>query len=119
MRSGIAPFGGGGGAGLVLARLPDGSWSAPSAISPNNMSAGFLLGVDFIDAVLLINTEKAMESFKTHKFTIGAETAITAGPVGAGTSAETGIERSPIYSYVRTRGMYAGVELMGQVFLDR
>lgn len=119
MRSGIAPFGGGGGAGLVLARLPDGSWSAPSAISPNNMSAGLLLGIDFIDAILLINTDKALDTFKTHKFTIGAETAITAGPVGAGTSAEAGIERSPIFSYVRTRGMYAGVELMGQVFFDR
>lgn len=44
MRSGIAPFGGTGGTGLVLARLPNGSWSAPSAISPNNLSAGLLLG---------------------------------------------------------------------------
>lgn len=119
MRSGIAPFGGGGGAGLVLVRLPDGSWSAPSAISPNNLSAGLLLGVDFIDAVLLINSDKALESFMSHKFTIGAETGLTAGPFGSGASAEAGFERAPIYSYVRTRGMYAGVEMMGQVFLHR
>ncbi|CEH12489.1 Uncharacterized conserved protein [Ceraceosorus bombacis] len=119
MRSGIAPFGGAGGAGVVMARLPDGSWSAPSAVSPNNLSAGLLLGIDFFDVVLLINTEKAMDSFRTHKFTVGAETAIAAGPVGAGTSLEGGMERAPIYSYVRSRGMYAGVEMMGQVFIDR
>lgn len=120
MRSGIAPFGGAGGAGVVLARLSDGSWSAPSAVSPNNLSAGLLLGIDFFDVVLLIvsrcnspcyraaplslnycssqNTDKAMDSFRTHKFTVGAETAIAAGPVGAGTSLEGGMERAPIYS---------------------
>ncbi|UZJ54593.1 hypothetical protein CBS101457_003913 [Exobasidium rhododendri] len=119
MRSGIAPFGGGGGTGVVLARLKDGSWSAPSALTPQNMSAGLLFGIDFLDVVLLINSDKAMESFLSHKFTIGAETGLTAGPWGSGISAESGFERAPIYSYVRTRGAYAGVEIMGQVFLHR
>ena len=32
MRSGFAPFGGGGGSGVFMARLPDGSWRAGSAI---------------------------------------------------------------------------------------
>lgn len=118
MRSGIT-FGGGGGAGLVLARLPDGTWSAPAAITPNNMSVGLLIGIDFLDVVLLINSEKALEGFMSHKFTIGAETGLTAGPYGTGFSAETGLARAPVYSYVRTRGMYAGVELMGQAFLSR
>lgn len=119
MRSGIAPFGGAGGSGIVMARLPNGQWSAPSAVSPNNVAAGLLLGIDFFDVVLLINSDKAMDSFKTHKFTISAETAIAAGPVGAGTSAEAGLERAPIFSYVRSRGIYAGVEMTGQVFIDR
>lgn len=122
MRSGIAPFGGGGGTGLVLCRLADGSWSAPAAVTPNNVSAGLLLGIDFLDVVLLINSSEALEGFMSHKFTIGAETGLTAGPYGAGTSAESGLNKSnraAIYSYVRTRGMYAGVELMGQAFLSR
>ena len=53
MRSGIAPFGGAGGAGVILARLEDGSWSAPSATTPNNLSAGLMLGVDVYDCVLI------------------------------------------------------------------
>lgn len=34
MRSGIAPLGGSGGSGLICARLPDGTWSAPSCVAP-------------------------------------------------------------------------------------
>lgn len=39
-RTGWAPVGGGGGSGVVLARLPDGSWSAPAAICPTAVGAG-------------------------------------------------------------------------------
>lgn len=119
MRSGFAPFGGGGGSGVFMARLPDGSWSAPSAVTPQNASAGLLLGIDFLDCILLINSEKALESFKSHRIDIGAETGLTAGPYGSGLSAEAGLDKAPIYSYVRTRGAYAGVELMGQIFFHR
>lgn len=119
MRSGIAPFGGAGGAGLMLARLPDGSWSAPSAISPNNLAVGLLLGFDIFDVILVVNTERAMESFKSHKVTLGAETAVAAGPFGTGISGEMGIDRSPVFSYVRSRGLYGGVEAMAQAFLHR
>lgn len=119
MRSGIAPLGGGGGSGLFLARLPNGSWSAPSAISPQSGAVGLLLGVDFLDVVLLINSEKTLETFKTHRVDLGAETGVTAGPYGTGYSAEASYDRAPVYSYVRNRGAYAGVELLGQVFLHR
>ncbi|WVQ73339.1 hypothetical protein IAR50_002907 [Cryptococcus sp. DSM 104548] len=119
MRSGIAPFGGAGGAGLVVAKLPDGSWSPPASITPNNLSTGFLIGVDVYDCVLVINTAKALDSFRTHKATIGAELAVAAGPYGAGAAVEAGLERAPLLSYVRSRGMYAGVELVAQVFVER
>ncbi|KAN0060905.1 hypothetical protein ACQY0O_006639 [Thecaphora frezii] len=119
MRSGIAPLGGAGGVGLMLARLPDGSWSAPSSISPQNFAVGLLLGFDIFDAILLINTDAAMEKFKGHKVTLGAETAVAAGPFGAGISGEVGLDRTPVYSYVRSRGLYAGVETMAQAFLHR
>lgn len=39
MRSGIAPLGGSGGSGLICARLPDGSWSAPSCIAPGESAS--------------------------------------------------------------------------------
>lgn len=120
MRSGIAPFGGTGGTGLMLARLPDGSWSAPTSVSPNNVAVGLLLGFDVFNVILLLNTDKAVESFHTlAKVTMGAEMAVAAGPLGTGTSAESGVDRAPIYSYVQSRGLYAGVEAIAQAFLCR
>ncbi|WVQ64440.1 uncharacterized protein L199_002606 [Kwoniella botswanensis] len=119
MRTGFAPFGGAGGAGVVVAKLPDGSWSAPASISPNNLSAGFLIGVDVYDCVLVIRTQEALDSFKTHKVTLGAELAVAAGPYGAGAAVEAGKERAPLFSYVKSRGVYAGVEVVGQVFVER
>ncbi|KAK4046191.1 hypothetical protein OIV83_006266 [Microbotryomycetes sp. JL201] len=119
MRSGIAPLGGAGGAGVICAKLDDGSWSAPSAMSPNNLSVGAMLGVDIYDAVLVIRSEEALETFKSWKVTLGAEFAVAAGPYGAGAAVEAGKDKSPVFSYIRSRGVYAGVEAVAQVFITR
>jgi lipid-binding SYLF domain-containing protein len=87
-RTAIAPFGGAGGAGVIIARLPDGSWSGPSCMSPNNLTTGFMIGVDIYDAILVIRTPEALKSFGTHNATLGTDVAVTAGPFGAGAAAE-------------------------------
>jgi lipid-binding SYLF domain-containing protein len=119
MRSGIAPLGGAGGAGVVVARLEDGSWSAPASISPQNISTGFLIGIDVYDCILVIRTRKALESFYGHKVTLGTEIGVAAGPYGVGAAMEAGREAAPVFSYVKSRGMYAGVEVVGQIFASR
>ncbi|TIB62917.1 hypothetical protein E3P78_02144 [Wallemia ichthyophaga] len=120
MRSGMMPFGGAGGSGIVIARLPDGNWSAPSCICPNNATVGLLFGLDVYDVVLVLRSQKALDGFKGKaNVTLGAELAVAAGPVGAGVSVESGVDKSPIWSYIRSKGFYVGTELMGQVFLDR
>lgn len=62
-----------------------------------------------------------MESFKTHKFAITAESGVVTGPLGAGFFGAYDLKKkpAPMYSYIRSRGFYAGLELTGQVFLDR
>lgn len=94
-------------------------WSAPSSITPNNLSAGFLLGVDVYDCVLVIRSQEALDSFSSHKVTLGAEIGVAAGPYGAGAAVEAGKEKAPVFSYVKSRGFYAGVEVVGQVFVER
>lgn len=39
---------------LILPDLP--AWSAPSSISPNNLTVGLMLGMDVYDAVLVVRT---------------------------------------------------------------
>lgn len=80
-----AGFGIGGrfGTGLVISRLSDGSWSAPSAIATVGVSWGFLIGCDLTDAVLILNTSDAVRAFTTGgQITLGAEIDVAVGPVG-------------------------------------
>lgn len=141
MRSGMAPFGGSGGSGLVMSRLPDGSWSGPSFITPQNASAGLMFGLDVYDVVLLIMSPEALQGFKTHKFTLGAETGVAAGPVGTGASMDLSVNGvdwtkssadvpegekrkmakppPPLFSYTRNRGFYGGIEGMAMIYLTR
>lgn len=60
-----------------------------------------------------------MDSFSTHKVTLGAEIGVAAGPYGTGAAVEAGKEKAPVFSYIKSRGLYAGVEIVGQVFVER
>lgn len=51
--------------------------------------------------------------------TLGTEIAVAAGPWGAGAAVEAGKERAAVFSYINSRGMYAGVEVVGQAFFSR
>ncbi|BGO94091.1 hypothetical protein NBRC10512_003724 [Rhodotorula toruloides] len=119
MRSGIAPLGGAGGSGLIVARLPDGSWSAPSCIAPATITGGLMLGVDIFEAVLVVNTDEALQTFYSHKITLGGQLAVTAGPYGAGALADAGTDRKPVISYMRSRGAYIGAEAVASAYLCR
>lgn len=67
--------------------------------------------------MLIIRTQAALDSFATHKATLGTELGVAAGPYGSGAALELGIEKSPVLSYIRSRGLYAGLEVVGQVFV--
>ena len=60
---------------------------------------------DIYDVVLILRTEKAVQSFYKHKFTVGGEMTVAAGPVGAGVMLESGKEAVPCWSYVKSRGL--------------
>lgn len=82
-----------------------------------------MLGVDVYNAILVLRTDDAVKGFRTHNLTLGSELGIAAGPLGgAGVSGEMGLKsphKAPIFSYVQSRGFYAGISLVGQAFLDR
>ena len=121
MRTGWV-LGGSGGAGVMVARHPEtGEWSPPSGIQNQNMSVGFLIGVDIYDTVLVINTWKALEAFTKVRATLGTEVGLAAGPVGLGGVIDTELTKrqAPIWSYVKSRGFYAGIALEGNLVIER
>ena len=60
-------------------------------------------GIDVYDAVLVLRTRKAVEAFTRPKVSLGADLAVVAGPVGNGANLDVGMERAPVYAYIKVR----------------
>ncbi|KAI5481005.1 ribosome control protein 1 domain containing protein [Pseudohyphozyma bogoriensis] len=71
------------GSGLVIARLADGTWSAPSAIGTAGGGVGLQVGVEMAEFIIILNSRAAVKSFMAAgSLTLGGNMSIAAGPVG-------------------------------------
>jgi len=62
-----------GGSGIVLARLPDGTWSAPSFIGMGGVGLGLQVGMEVASYIFILQTAEALEHFfRGGSFTLGA-----------------------------------------------
>lgn len=104
------------GTGILMVKKKDGGWSDPSFITLAGGSIGWQIGVESIDIILVFKNERSIDKMVSGKFTLGADASIAAGPVGREAAAATDAElRSEIYSYSRSRGIFAGLALSGAV----
>ena len=109
-------IGGRHGLGLISVKSAEGTWSNPSFIGMTGGSIGFQAGVSSTDVILVFRTERGVDSIVHGKFTLGADASAAAGPVGRTATAATDAQlRAEIYSYSRTRGLFAGAALDGSV----
>jgi len=105
------------GKGAVSCRSKSGSaWGAPLMISIGGGSLGLQIGGQAADYVFLVMNPKGMEYLLRSQFTLGADAAVAAGPVGRTGSAGTDLRmHAEILSYSRTRGLFVGLSLEGAV----
>ena len=102
------------GHGLLSVRSDDGTWSNPTFITLTGGSIGFQAGVQSTDVILVFKSKRSIEGIVHGKFTLGADASVAAGPVGREAKAATDTDlRAEIYSYSRSRGLFAGVSLEG------
>jgi lipid-binding SYLF domain-containing protein/osmotically-inducible protein OsmY len=107
--------GGSFGKGLVARRTGHG-WGAPAFIDLSGGSFGFQIGVESIDLVLVFTKEDGLKGLLEDKLQLGAEAGVAAGPLGRTAAAGTNVTfDSPIYSYSRSKGLFAGIALKGSV----
>lgn len=121
MRTGLW-VSGSGGSGVLLGRIPEtGEWSPPSGIMLHTAGIGFLAGVDIYDCVVVINTYEALNAFKKFRCTLGGEVSAAAGPVGMGGVLESEVHKrqAPIWTYMKSKGLYAGVAVDGTIIIER
>jgi lipid-binding SYLF domain-containing protein len=112
--------GGRGGHGLVLIRNEKGEWSEPTFVSIGGASIGFQAGVQSTDVVLVFKKKDTLKKVLDGKgkLTLGADAAIAAGPIGRQAAAATdGKLEAEIFSYSRSRGLFAGVSFDGAALL--
>ena len=111
----IAFFAGGRrGHGVMVVRDKDGRFSAPTFITMTGGSFGWQWGVQSTDIMLVFTTRKGVEGITGGKFTLGADASVAAGPVGRQAAAATDTSfKAEVYSYSRTRGVFAGLALDG------
>lgn len=109
-------IGGRHGRGLISVRKEDGSWSNPVFLSITGGSVGFQVGAQSTDVVLVFRTKNGVKSILEGrgKLKLGGDLSIAAGPIGRETGAATDAQlRSEIYSYSRSRGLFAGASVEG------
>jgi len=114
-------FSGKAGSGLVIARLPDGSWSAPSCIATGGVGWGLQIGADITDFVVVLNSEDAVKAFSIGgNVTIGGNISAAAGPIGTGGSVQASLAHpAPMFSYSKSKGLFAGISLEGTALIER
>lgn len=104
------------GNGVLLVRDERGAWRPPVFVTLSGGNVGWQVGVQSTDVVLVFRTPESVQGIMSGKFTVGADAAVAAGPIGrqasAATDARLGAE---ILSYSRSRGLFAGVSLDGTV----
>jgi lipid-binding SYLF domain-containing protein len=104
------------GHGVVLARTPDGGWADPVFVSLTGGGIGFQAGVQSTDVVLVFKTRRGLNQILEgkSKVTLGGDLSVAAGPVGRQAEAATDAQlKSEIYSYSRSRGLFAGASIEG------
>jgi lipid-binding SYLF domain-containing protein len=99
---------------LSVRDATSGRFSNPIFIRLGGGSFGAQIGATSTDVVLVFVTARSVEDFARGKFTLGGDVSVAAGPVGRQTEAAAG-KAAEIYSYSRSRGLFAGIALDGTV----
>jgi lipid-binding SYLF domain-containing protein len=102
------------GSGVMTCRNA-GGWSAPAFVNVTGGSFGLQLGAESTDLVLFFMTDRGARSLVNgSRITLGGKASVAAGPFGRSGEAATNLElKSEIYSYARSKGLFAGVSIEG------
>jgi lipid-binding SYLF domain-containing protein len=107
-------IGGNYGTGVISVRDKSGNWTNPVFITLTGGSIGFQIGVQSTDIILVFKSIRNVYDITAGNFTLGADASVAVGPVGRQATASTDVAfDAEIYSYSRSRGLFAGVSVQG------
>src|SRR5947209_17281401 len=117
VKKGAFVVGGEYGKGFAECRNSAGTgWGAPAAVKLEGGSVGFQIGGSSTDLILLVMNRHGLDQLMRDKFTLGADAAVAAGPVGRNAAAQTDARLdAEILAWSRSKGLFAGISLKGAV----
>ena len=109
-------IGGKRGKGVAMVKNASGNWSDPLFVSLTGGSIGFQAGVQSVDLVLIFKKRSTLLNIGKRTFNLGGDISVAAGPVGRSSTADTDYKlTAEVYSYSRSKGLFAGISLNGTV----
>ena len=104
--------GGRGGAGVLLVKRDDGSWSDPVFYNISGLSVGLQAGVEGGPIAMVLNNEKAIDRFMDrNNFSLSANTGITV--VNWAKMAEGSTGPGDVVAWAGTKGLFGDVVTVG------
>jgi lipid-binding SYLF domain-containing protein len=111
-------FGGSGGRAVLVANGRSVAhpavevWTGPAFYDLATASVGFQAGVEVSEALIMVMTDKGLNSLMSSSFKIGGDASVAAGPVGAGAKSTI---TADLVTFTRSKGVYGGLNLDGTV----
>jgi len=71
------------GSGIIIARLPDGTWSPPSALGMMGAGLGLQFGLEVVDYIFILQTRQSLDNFRRGgHFTVGGNVGAAVAGLG-------------------------------------
>jgi lipid-binding SYLF domain-containing protein len=115
-------WGGSGGTGVLMVRdQKTGSWSEPAFYTLGSVTFGLQIGGQAAEVLMLAITQRAVDSLLSSSFKLGGEASVALGPVGGGAKASADLPKvtADFLTFVKAKGLYAGLNLEGAVVAVR
>lgn len=114
-------IGGSGGSGVLVIRdEKTNEWSYPAFFTLGGASFGLQFGGQASEVVLLVMTQKGIDSLMSTTLKLGADASVAVGPIGRGVEGSTAPNLSAdLLSFSKAKGLFAGISLEGAVVAAR
>lgn len=113
-------IGGEGGAGVLLVKGSDGTWSSPAFYTLAAASIGLQIGGEVKEVVFTLMNSGAVEAILANNAKLGGDLSIAIGPFGRGIEASTTTNfNADVFAFSSSVGAFAGGALEGAGIIDR
>jgi lipid-binding SYLF domain-containing protein len=116
LKAGFVLGGSGGGGVLLVRNEKTGRWSEPAFYTIGGASVGLQIGAEKSELIMMVMSNRGLESLYASSFKLGGAASIAAGPVGMTAEGATAQNLSADFlSFARSKGAFAGISLEGAV----